>query len=326
VPEQRLAGDPATAFISYSWDDEPHKEWVRGLAADLRADGVAVVLDQWELQPGDRLPAFMEAAVRDNDYVLVVCTPHYKERSDGRQGGVGYEGDIMTGELLSKGNQRKFIPILRRGDGAAALPSWLVGKYYVDLRDGSDSERAYQDLLTTLLGRRAAPPPLGSPPADKAGRTRRPKSSPQRPADAEGPIRIVGVIVDEVTEPRLDGTRGSALYRVPLRLSRRPSAEWAALFERIWDQPPQFSTMHRPGIVSVQGDRVILDGTTIEEVERHHRETLCLCSTRSIARLPSVRRRSAAARRQKASGASGIVVAWTRRPNDCGSTSSAGLR
>lgn len=32
--------------------------------------------------------------------------------------------------------------------------------------------------------------------------------------------------------------------------------------------------MHRPGIASVSGDRIILDGTTVEEVERYHAETL----------------------------------------------------
>ena len=32
--------------------------------------------------------------------------------------------------------------------------------------------------------------------------------------------------------------------------------------------------MHRPGIARVEGDRIILDGTTIEEVEKYHRETL----------------------------------------------------
>jgi hypothetical protein len=34
--------------------------------------------------------------------------------------------------------------------------------------------------------------------------------------------------------------------------------------------------MHRPGIASVEGSTVILDGTTIEEVERYHRDTLQL--------------------------------------------------
>ena len=35
--------------------------------------------------------------------------------------------------------------------------------------------------------------------------------------------------------------------------------------------------MHRPGIASVSGDKIILDGTTIEEVRDVHRETLVLC-------------------------------------------------
>ena len=34
--------------------------------------------------------------------------------------------------------------------------------------------------------------------------------------------------------------------------------------------------MHRPGIANVDGATVILDGTTIEEVERYHRDTLQL--------------------------------------------------
>ena len=32
--------------------------------------------------------------------------------------------------------------------------------------------------------------------------------------------------------------------------------------------------MHRPGILSVQGDRLVLDGTTIEEIASTHRQTL----------------------------------------------------
>ena len=276
MSDQRPAGDPPTAFISYSWDDEPHKEWVRNLGQRLRSDGVDIALDQWELQPGDRLPAFMETAVREHDYVLIVCTPHYKERSDARKGGVGYEGDIMTGELLSQRSERKFIPVLRCGESVDALPSWLAGKYCVDLREGADAERSYLDLLTTLLGQREAPPPLGSPSSARSPSHTRSASHTQSPAASAEPIRILGVIVDEVTEPLLDGTRGSGLYRVPLRLSRRPSAEWAELFEDTWDHPPRFTTMHRPGIVSVHGDRVVLDGTTMEEVERHHRDTLLL--------------------------------------------------
>ena len=103
------------AFISYSWDDDDHKSWVAKLATELRSDGVDTILDQWHTVLGDQLPSFMEEEIRENNYVLIICTPSYKLKSDERKGGVGYEGDIITAEVLSKGNHRKFIPVLARG-------------------------------------------------------------------------------------------------------------------------------------------------------------------------------------------------------------------
>lgn len=97
----------------------------------------------------------------------------------------------------------------------------------------------------------------------------------ERASESES-VEIVGVIVDEVSEPRNDGTRGSGLYRVPIRLSRRPSETWTRLFVETWNHPPSFTTMHRPGIASIVGDKIVLDGTTIEEVEKYHAKTLGL--------------------------------------------------
>jgi hypothetical protein len=37
--------------------------------------------------------------------------------------------------------------------------------------------------------------------------------------------------------------------------------------------------MHRPGIASLYGSTVTLNGTTIDEVERYHRDTLQLAVT-----------------------------------------------
>lgn len=152
------------AFISYSWDSDAHRSWVRDLAARLRSDGIDVMLDQWNLDPGNGLAEFMERAVRLNDYVIIICTPRYKKRSDSRIGGVGYEGDIITAEVFTKRNQRKFIPILRRGTWQSAAPTWLVGKSYLDFHKPKCSEANYQELLRTLYHRRPQPPPLGSAP------------------------------------------------------------------------------------------------------------------------------------------------------------------
>lgn len=89
-------------------------------------------------------------------------------------------------------------------------------------------------------------------------------------------IKLVGIDVDNVGSPRNDGTAGSALYRVPLKLSGRPSALWAEVFPHVWDRPPQWTTMHRPGIGRVIGDQIVLDGTTVEEVRDVHLQTLKL--------------------------------------------------
>ncbi len=264
-------------FISYSWDDDTHKAWARALAERLRSDGVPASIDQWETVPGDQLPAFMERAVKTSNYVLIVCTPRYKEKSEKRSGGVGYEGDIITGELLLSQNHRKFIPVLRRGEWTAAAPGWLSGKYYVDLRDGPRYEQQYQDLLSTILGTRAKAPPVGTPQRTQIPRQEFVEPKMSSSPTEEQPVRILGVIADDVGEPRNDGTRGSALYAVPFRLSKPVSSRWGDVFTQVWNHPPQWTSMHRPGIARVRGDRIILDGTTMDEVQKVHRDTLLLC-------------------------------------------------
>jgi len=153
-----------TAFVSYAWESKEHKQWVKEISARLRSDGVDILLDQWSTVPGDQLPRFMEAAVRDNDFVLIICTPVYKEKSDNRKGGVGYEGDIMTSQVYITGNDKKFIPILRDGDWSEAAPTWIQGKFYIDLCNNPYDEENYRILLETLHGIRPEPPNLGEIP------------------------------------------------------------------------------------------------------------------------------------------------------------------
>jgi hypothetical protein len=269
-------------FISYAWENETHINWVRSFAEKLRNDGVEVILDQWHLTPGEQLPEFMERSIRENDFVLIICTPSYKLKSDKRTGGVGYEGDIITSEVFTQGNQKKFIPILRDGKWDEAAPSWLLGKYYIDLKDSGYFESKYNDLLATLHNLRPQAPPVGRVPVERIRYQSLSQSQTANPANIEiAPTKIEGIIVDEVTSPKMDGTRGSALYKIPFKLSRRPSHVWQEVFIQTWKSPPRFTSMHRPGIASISGDRIILNGTTIEEVEKYHRDTLKLCVERA---------------------------------------------
>src|SRR5437870_590568 len=54
-------------FASYSHDSEAHKDWVLTLATRLVANGVNVLLDQWDLTLGSDLPHFIESGLSSAD-------------------------------------------------------------------------------------------------------------------------------------------------------------------------------------------------------------------------------------------------------------------
>jgi hypothetical protein len=89
-------------------------------------------------------------------------------------------------------------------------------------------------------------------------------------------IEIDCIDVDNAGSPRNDGTPGSGLYMVPIKLKQTPSPTWASLFPENWDHPREWSSRHRPGIAQVLGDTIVLNGTTVEEVRDVHVKTLKL--------------------------------------------------
>ncbi len=181
----------------------------------------------------------------------------------------------MTAEVMVQKNHRKFIPVFRSGNWSQVAPTWLLGKYYINLSADPYSERDYEDLVRTLLGMRETAPAIGTPMAT-INRNAALDQEPQSECKDFADIKITRVIVEEITQPRNDGTSGSALYAIPFALSRRPPTEWASQLIDNWNHPPRFTTMHRPGIASVSNATITLNRTTIEEVERYHRDTLQL--------------------------------------------------
>lgn len=247
----------------------------------LEGLGIEVIVDR-HVRLGQRLPAFMEQALERADYVLIVCTETYKAKADARSGGVGYETNIITADLYYSSSvaEEKYIPILRSGNWQESLPAYMAGKLGVDCTSGVIDERSMSDLLATFgitlpakQTERNVIRTSTQTGKESNGWTTTGSGSKSRFTD----IEIVGILLDEVTQPRMDGTRGSALYKVPFKLSQYPEHEWKLLFLQSWQYPPRFTTMHRPGIASVVGDVIILDGTTIEEVAQYHRDTLVLC-------------------------------------------------
>jgi hypothetical protein len=115
------------------------------------------------------------------------------------------------------------------------------------------------------------------------------------------PIKLVSVVTEEVGSPRNDGTAGGALYTIPIKLSASPRDEWRIFFLEAFDDPPQRDTAHRRGIASFREGRIILDGTTMEELETTHVATLKLAveqANRKYADLLAHRRATSERQRQ----------------------------
>ena len=135
-------------FISYSWDDEEHKAWVKKLATDLNKY-VYVILDQWDLRAGNDMAHFMEQSVSQSNKVLCILTPNYKQRCDNRKGGSGFESSLISAEILNKNPPSKFIPILRSGDFNNSKPTALSPKLGLDF--SSNDPETYKKNLEKLL-------------------------------------------------------------------------------------------------------------------------------------------------------------------------------
>ena len=245
----------ASTFISYSHKD---KELVHGVAEGLQADGFHVWLDEWDVKTGDSLVGRVSEAIDQVDFVVAFISSASVDSEWCRK-----EVSLaMTGELAAKG-----VSVLPVRIENVTMPPALKDKKYVDatgLGAAEVKDRLAADMQAHLNPARVIPP------------RRERATTTGTPAAEDGPIRIVGVDAKGISAPRNDGTRGSALYRVPILLSRKPDQVWAQLMVQNWDRPPLFTTMHRPGIGSVVGRAFVLDGTTLEEVEQYHLKTLKL--------------------------------------------------
>lgn len=132
-------------FISYGWEDESHKRWVRTLAEKLN-EHFDVKIDV-KTPYGIELNAFMEQMITKADRVLLILTPTYKEKADNRENGVGYESVLISTELYKNQGTHKFIPIVRKGDFNVSYPNYLGTRKGVDMRNDDVFETIFDELV-----------------------------------------------------------------------------------------------------------------------------------------------------------------------------------
>jgi hypothetical protein len=127
--------------------------------------GIEVTLDQWDAEPGDDLPRFMQNGASKSDCVLVTCTPQYKAKVEAGIGGVGFEAMIVTGELVANVGSGKFVPVARSSaDFNECVSVFLRTLLAVKLDFAGEPKDEWQRLLRKIHGVDPAKPPLGTSP------------------------------------------------------------------------------------------------------------------------------------------------------------------
>jgi len=128
-----------TVFISHGG---PDGEFARWLYDGLSKVGIVARLDQVEVELGDNVIHWMNDAIRESDYLLLLLSPRSLDRYWVR---LEWAAALMKEAEL----RRTFvIPAVMSGLTDAEIPELLKPKVYLDFR--SDAEQAFMKLVARL--------------------------------------------------------------------------------------------------------------------------------------------------------------------------------
>lgn len=142
---------PPKLFVSYSWSNSTHEQWVLKLAQELAELDIHVIIDKWDLKEGHDAHAFMERMVTDPEIkkVMLVSDEVYAAKADGRAGGVGTETQILTPQLYGQTEQDKFVAVISEKDseGKPFLPTYYSSRIYIDLSEPDTYAAEFEKLV-----------------------------------------------------------------------------------------------------------------------------------------------------------------------------------
>lgn len=138
-----------SVFISYAHDNEIHKAKVLELANKLTMEGLDCWIDRYvegSNPPKRGWPQWMEEKIRLSDFVLVVPSPKYKDRFEGKEKiGVGkggkFESILILNQLYENDtiNDKFYSVIVSNGDEKDIIaPLMPFTRYNVTTEKGYD--------------------------------------------------------------------------------------------------------------------------------------------------------------------------------------------
>jgi hypothetical protein len=188
---------PRRVLISYAHDpDEPeHGEWVRRLWEFLRSCGVDARLDLPAAGRRQDWSLWMADEIRAADVILVIASPAYRERAEGRADpnvghGVQWEARLIRDAFYR--DQRaldRFVPVVLPGQTIEGVPDFLAPHTSTVYEVSDFTVPGAEPLLRLLTSQPdTIPSPLGPTPTLPP----RPATTPtDRPARRPEPARYV---------------------------------------------------------------------------------------------------------------------------------------
>jgi hypothetical protein len=143
------ADEEKKIFISYSWDNESHINWVKKLAEEL-SEHFSVEYDSG-LKFGMNPFNYMKQNILSSDYVLIIFSPTYLDKINSYvSSGAKYEYSIVESDLFRKIPYSKYKPILKSGTMNESIPELMQNAIYIDFNDESLYKQNLNEIIEEL--------------------------------------------------------------------------------------------------------------------------------------------------------------------------------
>ena len=174
---------PSRVFISYAHSDlndrpDPHAELVRDFWIFLRSHGIDARLDRPAAERRQDWPSWMGEQVREADHVIIVASPEYRLRAEGRTAtdegrGVQWEARLIRDALYENPQDlNRFIPVVLPGQSVTGIPHFMSPASVTFYTINEFTVKGAESLLRLLLRQPfQLDPPLGPCPSLPAADT-----------------------------------------------------------------------------------------------------------------------------------------------------------
>ncbi len=149
---QGKSKEPIRVFISHTSKTPEAADWVKSLALYLIEQGIQARLDGFHLRRGMDLQQWMCNELAMARKVVVVCDEAYKQKADGRLGGVGWETMIIQGDIAGlPPDSTKYQVVVRAPELEKGLPTYLRTRYAFHAPGPVQDPAFREELVKELL-------------------------------------------------------------------------------------------------------------------------------------------------------------------------------